>query len=269
MPLVAPRAQATTHPTACSACTQATLREQKGERLVEQLQSMLPSSSSLPTTPQDADSPGSWWGPHEGGWVTSHTQQPAHAAGEAGPGCNGHGVSPSSSASANTRDSTDWGTGLGIASYSDTHGTLSHLDQLAPTAARARASGGRGRGDGLAWGVPHVSAEAADDWHLSVHERARSANVPAEVAAALRPRPSPLACLMPCAFGRPRRPRACLPVLLLLLLLLLLLASWSGWCRVPRGWCPAHSACAWPASILRVPGLPASGTRGHEVKDGV
>ncbi len=177
------------------------MREQKGERLVEQLQSMLPSSSSsLPTTPQDADSPGSWWGPHEGGWVTRHAQQRAHPAAEAGAGCNGHGVSPDQP----------------MASCADAHGALSHvdqlshIDQLAPAAAHARASGARG--DALAWGVPHVSAEAADDWHLSVHLRARSANVPAEVAAALRPLPSFLACLIPCACSRRRRPRACLLV---------------------------------------------------------
>ena len=126
--------------------------------------------SSAP--PSDADSPGSWWGPHEGGWIKSDASRAP-----ATPSVNGKGgVSPSSSGGTG-RDSTDWG--QGYAGWHAYHPPRQHPHALQASGQLARGSAaGGGRG-----GIALVSAEAADDWHHQVRLRAKATMVPPEVSA--------------------------------------------------------------------------------------
>jgi hypothetical protein len=126
--------------------------------------------------PVDADSAGaaslkhangSWWGASEGSWV----HREGSKTGTPGTVSNGHGVSPSSSGGT-ARDSTDWGMAYAYSWYS------SH-DSDQPSAAAFSAAHAQHTS------ILAVTAEAADDWHQSVRDRAHSYSVPDEVCLCL------------------------------------------------------------------------------------
>ncbi len=122
----------------------------------------------------EVDSPGSWWAPHEGGWIKPSSHDAPHPPGPPGAqaAVKGEGASPASSGGTLAlRDSTDWG---------KAHGSWhAASDHHAAGARRVWRGGGGGGAQGR--GIPGVSAEAADDWHHDVRLRAQAALVPGEV----------------------------------------------------------------------------------------
>ena len=157
----------------------------------------LSSAPPLDLTRQEAagDSPGSWWTPHEGGWITSDSNADSSAntpAAEpsAAAGANGNGASPSSSGGT-ARDATEWGAGYGYGWYSNWHkvfqadnadGANGGREDAAPAGGGGRGGGAAGAAAGSECGKANtnanvdvllgVSAEAADDWHQTVRRRA-------------------------------------------------------------------------------------------------